>query len=282
MLMELAIGDAYGAGFEYAPLQFVQENNDGKHYHQHPKHKIKPGCYTDDTQMSIAVAELIVEGVEFSRLEWANRFVEAFKRDERVGYAKEFYNFLRNINNGADLLEKIKPYSDKSGAAMRACPIGVLPDVRSAQTLATLQAQLTHNTPGGIISACGAALLTHYAIYQLGPAQEAGKWLESLYPKAFDVPWGKNVSSPGRVSVSAAITAFCRNNRMSDLLKDCIAFSGDVDTVATIALAAASCSAEYDQDLPQSLYNKLESGPYGSKYLEDLDEKLMAVAEKFS
>jgi hypothetical protein len=30
---------------------------------------------------------------------------------------------------------------------------------------------------------------------------------------------------------------------MSKLLQACIAFSGDVDTVATIALAAGSCSA---------------------------------------
>jgi len=33
-----------------------------KGYIEHPRHKQKPGTYTDDTQMSLALAELIVEG----------------------------------------------------------------------------------------------------------------------------------------------------------------------------------------------------------------------------
>jgi ADP-ribosylglycohydrolase len=44
---------------------------------------------------------------------------------------------------------------------------------------------------------------------------------------------------------------------LSELLKDCIAFTGDVDTVATIALAAASCSEEITQDLPAHLIENL-------------------------
>lgn len=60
MLVELAIGDAYGAGFEYAANWMVREYNDLSAYVQHPRHRIKPGCYTDDTQMSIAIVEAIV------------------------------------------------------------------------------------------------------------------------------------------------------------------------------------------------------------------------------
>ena len=65
----------------------------------------------------------------------------------------------------------------------------------------------------------------------------------------------------------AAITAVVRNARLTDLLKDCIAFTGDVDTVATIALAAGSCSAEYEQDLPASLLQGSENGAYGRDHL---------------
>jgi ADP-ribosyl-[dinitrogen reductase] hydrolase len=65
-----------------------------------------------------------------------------------------------------------------------------------------------------------------------------------------------------------------RNDRLSDLLKDCVAFTGDVDTVATIALAAASCSPEYEQDLPADLLGTLENGPYGRDYLAALDRRL--------
>ncbi|MEM6530129.1 MAG: ADP-ribosylglycohydrolase family protein, partial [Chloroflexota bacterium] len=82
------------------------------------------------------------------------------------------------------------------------------------------------------------------------------------------------------MSVLAAITAVERNTSMSALLKDCIAFTGDVDTVATIALAAAAHSNEYIQDLPQHLIVTLENKAYGYDYLRDLDTKLMASVQK--
>jgi ADP-ribosyl-[dinitrogen reductase] hydrolase len=90
MLLELAIGDAYRAGFEYVSSKLVREHNDLSHYAQHPRHTIRPGCYTDDAQMSIAIAELIVSDTPWEPLQIANKFVEVFKRDPREGYAREF------------------------------------------------------------------------------------------------------------------------------------------------------------------------------------------------
>ena len=40
------------------------------------------------------------------------------------------------------------------------------------------------------------------------------------------------VGHPGIVSVRAALTALLRCQRMSDLLRTCVDFTGDVDTVA--------------------------------------------------
>ena len=54
------------------------------------------------------------------------------------------------------------------------------------------------------------------------------------------------------------------------------AISGDVDTVATIALGAASCSDEVAQDLPPHLAETLENGAYGRDYLVTLDVQLKA------
>lgn len=92
MLLELAIGDAYGAGFEYADEMLLE--NDLSHYVQHPRHNIKPGCYTDDTQMSIAIAETIISQAPWTPELLANNFVKAFKRDSREGYAGRFYEFV--------------------------------------------------------------------------------------------------------------------------------------------------------------------------------------------
>jgi ADP-ribosylglycohydrolase len=274
MLVELAIGDAYGAGFEYAADQIVRAQNDLSAYIQHPRHGIKPGCYTDDTQMSIAIAEAIISGDPWTPETLAQRFVTAFKRDPREGYAGSFYAFLQEVGDGTDFLARIHPDSDKSGAAMRACPIGVYRSVAEVIRLCTIQAALTHNTPDGINAAVAAALMTHYFIYRLGPKAELGAFLASHVPGSWTTPWRGKVGAKGMMSVHAAVSAVMVNNSMSSLLRACVALTGDVDTVATIALAAGACSEEVTQDLPTHLFSGLEQGPFGRDFLQELDQRL--------
>jgi ADP-ribosyl-[dinitrogen reductase] hydrolase len=97
-------------------------------------------------------------------------------------------------------------------------------------------------------------------------------------PGPWSAPWVGKVGEKGWMSVRAAVTAVARNNRLSDLLRDCVAFTGDVDTVAAIALAAASCSDEYEHDLPEHLVQSLENGPYGRDFIVELDRRLLALA----
>jgi ADP-ribosylglycohydrolase len=277
MLVELAVGDAYGAGFEYAPAELVRRHNRGTYYVRHPRHAIPPGCYTDDTQMSLALAEALLANDPWTPEHLAERFVRTFQRDRREGYASRFYQVLVASETGGDLLARVQPDSDRSGAAMRAAPLGVLPAVAEVLGRCRVQAALTHNTPAGIQAAQAAALLTHYGLYRLGPKKDLGRFLESHVPGRWSLPWWGKVESKGWMSVRAAVTALVRNDRLSDLLVDCVAFTGDVDTVAAIALAAAACSPEYEQDLPESLLSALENGPYGRDYLAAMDRRLFAL-----
>src|SRR5579885_1780997 len=169
MLLELAVGDAYGAGFEYAPRELIRRHNTLAGYVQHPRHRIRPGAYTDDTQMSLAIAEALISGEPWTPERLAQRFVDVFKRDPREGYASGFSRFLQQVEDGQQFLREIKPTSSKSGAAMRAAPLGILPTVALVRERCTVQAALTHNTPDGINAAVAAALMTHYFLSQLGP-----------------------------------------------------------------------------------------------------------------
>jgi ADP-ribosylglycohydrolase len=279
MLLELAIGDAYGAGFEYTSPAVVGRHNTLANYVQHPHHHgIRPGMYTDDTQMSLAIAEALVSGERWSPENLAERFVTAFHRDPRDGYARGFQAFLESIQDGRDFLARIRPDSDKSGAAMRAAPLGVLPSVGTVLDRCRVQAALTHDTPDGINAAHASSLMSHYLLYRLGPKARLGEFLEGLVPGSWSVPWIDKVGQKGWMSVRAAVTAVMRNCRLSDLLRDCIAFTGDVDTVAAIALAAASCSDEYEQDLPSHLVQSLENDAYGRDFIVELDRRLLLLA----
>ncbi|MBT9317996.1 ADP-ribosylglycohydrolase family protein [Leptothoe spongobia] len=279
MLVELAIGDAYGAGFEYSPDQMIREQNDLRGYVQHPRHDIRPGCYTDDTQMSMAIAEAFVSGEPWTRENLAHRFVTAFKCDEREGYARRFYAFLQSIQDGDEFLAKIRPNSDKSGAAMRAAPIGTFSNVSTVIDRCRLQAAITHDTPDGINAAIATSLMSHYFIHKVGPKLELPDFITEFVPGSWTVPWQGKVGAQGLMSVYAALTAIMAHDSLSAILKTCIDFTGDVDTVATIALAAASCSDEVVQDLPSVLIDTLENDEYGLGYLRKLDAQLMNNVE---
>lgn len=275
MLIKAAIGDSYGAGFEYAPVDFVIANNNLA-YVQHPRHAIAPGCYTDDIQMHIALIEVLLSG-QWSRQALADAFVAAFKRDPRKGYAGRFYDFLCTCIDGADFLARIKPASDKSGGAMRTLAVGLLPDKKQVKSYAELQARITHDTDDGANAAIAAALTGHYFRFSLGKKAGLGAFLKGEVPGDWDTPWSGTVGEKGWMSVRAAITALQASNSMSAVLKQCIAFTGDVDTVATIALGAAALSSEFVDDLPQVLTDNLENGPYGRDFLQVLNERLMSA-----
>lgn len=282
MLLELAIGDAYGAGFEFADQMVKLGYNDLTGYVQHPRHQIKPGCYTDDTQMSMAIAQAILSEEPWTPEVLAKWFVTSFKRDSREGYSSRMYSLLVEVQDGHEFLDKIQSTSDKSGAAMRAAPIGVFPTVEKVIEYTTLQAAITHNTPDGINAAVAAALMSHYFIYRLGPKRKLGQFVEEHVSGQWTQPWQGKVESKGWMCVKAAMTALMQNDSMSELLKDCIAFTGDVDTVAAIALAAGSCSVEISQNLPAHLIEGLENDTYGRDYLINLDRQLMSLVEENS
>ncbi len=277
MLLELAVGDAYGAGFEFAHPEMIAERNDLSGYVKHPWHAIRPGCYTDDTQMSVAIAEAVVSGEPWTREMLAAKFVAVFRRDPRKGYSERVFNLLDRVSDGTQFLAEIDSASDRSGAAMRAGPLGVFPDVEEVTARTALQAAITHDTPDGIHAATAAALMTHYFLYDLGAKAAVGTFLEAHVPGRWTEPWQGPVGVQGLASVRAAVTAMTANDSMSGLLRSCIAFGGDVDTVAAIALAAGSCCREIAQDVPPNLVLGLENGAYGRDYLIDLDKQLLAL-----
>ncbi len=282
MLLEIAVGDAYGACFEWIERWIIIPENKLQ-YKAVAASVIKPGCYTDDTQMTLAITELMLEDAEFTPHNLARKFVECFKRDPRRGYAPGFQMFLENdVKTPEDFLAKIHPTSNRSGAAMRAAPLGLISDMTELKDKCRIQAAMTHDTDEGQGSALCAAAMTHYFRYDLGPKAELFNWLDKLYP----MPWipmsieqlGEYDHIPvrGWPCVIAAVDAIMRSNSLSEVLQHGVNFAGDVDTICAIAMGPASFCKELKKDIPECLVSGLENGTYGKDYMVELDKELLS------
>ncbi len=277
MLFELAIGDAYGAGFEFSPREKIRKYNNLTAYQRHEK-GIPPGRYTDDTQMSLALAELLIEGVEWTRENIADAFVNCFKRDSRPGYSTRLYSLLSEVESGRELLARINPDSIRNGAAMRAASLGFIADRAVLLERAALQATITHDTEIGVKSAQAVALMAHYFIHEGGVRASLSDYVSEHTAYQWLSDWNQPVACDGFETVNAVLTVLSRASSLREVLLQSVAFSGDVDTVAAVSAAVASLSDEYEPSLPDFLIRDLEDGAYGASYLKQLDERLMGAS----
>lgn len=282
MLLRIAQGDAYGMAVEYIKpeSEHVRERAlKFEGFGRHPVHRLEPGQYTDDTQMSIAVAEVLL-GKDRSTEEFAHAFVRCFKRDPREGYARGFQGLLESVSDGDELRRTIKNDSDKNGAAMRAVPIGVLPKPADVVDVAVRQAKITHDTIGGIRSAVLVAMMSHYALYEQAPFSEFPSWVYEHAKTTLGLWKGGPVEGPG-VGLKTADAVFTLVATQPSLLKiaeTAIRWGGDVDSVLAIAWGIASTRMPGVQgELPAFFETGLEDGTYGRRFLVGLGTRLMAV-----
>ncbi len=298
MLVGIAIGDAYGACYEMLTQKQVARlfKSKGWNYFDRPIggqyggwEGISAGQYTDDTQMSIAVVETILRLPKYLPNALAFAFVECYKRDRRNGYARRFQEFLDSIDSGAELLEKIKPHSERNGACMRAVPIGLYSEyIPVVKTVAANNALVTHNTPKGIASSVCVAAASYYILQQKGCMDDLSVFCADLVQdictesaEHFDsAPWvsstdelchpkdpNKGIPCDGMRTAGAVLHILHHySTDPLEALKQSILLGGDTDSVASPVVGILS--AKYGLDwIPTELKQGLEDGPYGYSFL---------------
>jgi ADP-ribosyl-[dinitrogen reductase] hydrolase len=303
MLLFIAMADAYAAALEFierypkVQQEKIQQALKFEAYLRHPKHKdIALGAYTDDGEMSVANARVLIENDPlYRKADFAESFVREFKRGGmRKGYSGRFYKFIASLHDGQEFIAKIKSDSEKNGAAMRSVPIGVLPTVADVLETASLQASLTHNTPVGLFSARVVALMSHFSLYHDEPLNQSKEYCQdhllpeelSAYGFIFQKPWsGGPVIAKRKIPISittvhAVVDLLTTQKSLMDIMRQLLVWRGDTDTVAAIAWGIFSARAQREE-LPEFMVQKLEGGnPHtGERYLRSIGEQLM---NKFS
>ncbi len=276
MLLYIAMADAYGMAAEYLKLPRERSVKERcltfEAYVRHPRHQEHAGAYTDDTEMSIANANVLLEHEPpFSQIQFADAYVKEFAfGGRRKGYSRGFQALLEEVTSGQELLHRLRPDSDKNGAAMRSATLGVVEDIPLMLETATLQAAITHDTPVGRFSARAVALMSHYALFDDRPLEDIREYCMAELPQVdrdflyvFHQPWlgkpvtGGKLGPVGLTTVQAVAHLVSHEGSLMDMLKRAIEWGGDVDSVAAIAWGIASARHQ-DEPLPEFFHKDLE------------------------
>ncbi|ABM03681.1 ADP-ribosylation/Crystallin J1 [Psychromonas ingrahamii 37] len=278
MLLVIAMADAYGAGFEFTENEYIKENHCLTKYHQICLDKKSTGCYTDDTQMSIAIAELMVnESGPWNANLVAEYFLKAFKRDPRQSYSEEFYNFLLNTETSNEFIENIYADSIRNGSAMRSVPLGLIKDKTEMLEKARIQASVTHDSYEGIVASQAVALAVYYFVNQLGKKEGLFDYVCQQTNEIFQRDKTSRTECNAIETIDAVLTVLSQSDSLTEVLDKSVNLGGDTDSVACIACGIAFFSDEYVKNLPDFLERDIENGPYGKDYLIKLSENLSSL-----
>lgn len=287
ILVNTAIGDSLGAGFEFNDAEKFRPKlaSDLCYIHNKSLPFLLPGNYTDDTQMSLAIAELIISGIEFNKYNLCDYFLKTFKRDIRLGYASKFYDFLESVDDPNMLLNNIKKDSKRCGGAMRSAVLGLYKDIEEVKSKTVMQCSITHDTVEGINGSLMVSLLTHYFTYQLGTNSKSDitNFLSTHINFPIDMPLSvlllETKTNP-HISIDAypvvlnAINAIIECDSLSDIAIKLTNQTGDIDSALAIAFGMIANSNFHWNDLPMNLYTDIENVNYGLDYLINMDKKL--------
>lgn len=295
LFLGMAIGDAYGARFENKTRGSISLSGEEGIYRDRNR-------YTDDTQMAIGVAELLISDEQFTRDNLARSLLTAYRRDPRTGYSSLTRKMLEESPDGPAFLNYLSgpEISERKsdGAAMRALPIGFLPDRNEVIRSATLSSSITHGHPDSVSATIGIALIAHDRYYTgrkfpdiirtlplhiPSLTSDARKYLIRVIESGWDpdlmlgeysrygVPYTESIILLG--AVIAILAEFGEDPNRA--LMEAVKLGGDTDTTACIVLAAALIYPGSDT-IPMTLISELEDGPYGLHYLIHLGDQVSA------
>jgi len=232
-------------------------------------------CFTDDTVMTVAVAEAFLEAPEDENV-IRQRLIRSMRKWGRrypgAGYGVRFCDWLESRDP--------RPYNSwGNGSAMRVAPVGWLfHDLETVRRMAGVSADVTHNHPEGIKGAEATAA----AIF-LGRTGHSKDEIKAYIEAEFHYrlnrtcdeirPAYRHVESC-QETVPEAITAFLEGDSFEDVIRTAVSLGGDCDTLTCIAGAMAEgfygVPKELKQEcrvrLPKDLREVLQSFEQYLKY----------------
>ena len=212
--------------------------------------------FTDDTVMTIAVAEAMMKGGQ------QDDFIDAMKKFGKLypdaGYGGGFKRWLSSDTRD--------PYNSwGNGSAMRVSPVGFFPQLRGGyidltalgagiDAWSTRSAEVTHNHPEGINGAKAVADSIVYMRFGRevdGDVVERRESLKTFIESKYGYDLSRSLAEirptycfneSCQETVPQAITAFIESTDFEDAIRNAISLGGDSDTLAAITGSIAEAA----------------------------------------
>jgi len=299
------LGDAFGAGFEGM-------GPDRAEFHMNNLSRKLIRRYTDDTDMTLALAESLVQCGKIDADDIARQF--SLTCDLTRGYAGGTIKVILALRSGEKWHRVGKIVFEKgsfgNGAAMRVSPVGLFyhDDLAALREAAMEQAKVTHVHPlgqwGAVMQACSVGLavmqnskeplkvnkvIPHFReVLWGGPIEyiRALNKIEELLTQGKKRPSSEIVQSLGNgveahFSVpSACYLAAVYSPDFCDAIRAAVSLGGDTDTIAGMVGAIVGAHGG-ERGLPLEWIDQLEDGSRGRSFAMGLADRLFETWWRF-
>lgn len=219
-------------------------------------------CYTDDSVMTMAVAEWLMDDPNHTHKVLEQKMVKYGNLEPQRGYGGMFSAWLfypQSLNP-----EGIrKPYNSfGNGSAMRVSAVGWMFDtLEETERVAEISASITHNHPEGIKGAQATAAAIYMARNKKSKKEikdyittrfgyDLNRTCDEIRPR-----YGFDVTCQG--SVPEAIIAFLDSKDYETTIRLAVSLGGDADTQACIAGGIAEAYYGMPDDIVVEMANYL-------------------------
>ena len=294
-MLGVMTGDALGrSAKEHTPEELMAEAAFGE--------EMIGGFYTEDTEMTINVAESLLAQGRIDPDAVADKLGQQLSpmRGYNPGALEVLYRLQQGVYWGEASVAVFEEGSFGMGAACRAVPVGLFyhNDLDALIAAAADSARITHTHPLGIAGAVTVALVVGISLRPVPPREMFEMVLDHLntagygdfvphlaairelleaWPMPAEVVARLGNALTAQAVVPAALYSFLRHpDELDKALTFAVNLGGDADTIAAITGGMAGAYHGIDR-IPARWVNALENEERGRDYVRDLAQRLHAA-----
>ncbi|MCU7939650.1 MAG: ADP-ribosyl-[dinitrogen reductase] hydrolase [gamma proteobacterium symbiont of Bathyaustriella thionipta] len=280
----LAIGDALGATTEFmTPNEIIHQYGIHRNIIGGGWLRLKPGQVTDDTEMSLALGQSIIDNQGVVSTAVAQAFSD-WMRTKPIDIGNTVRRGIVHYRTSENPVVNDNKYDAGNGACMRALPVAIFHCNSSFKILKKASKSQSHTTHNNTVADAGTEIILKMLVSAFNgqdknSLEKSAHELVKNFPEyRYDKRKIENPSGWIVETLQSVFQAFFTHNNFEDILIDVVNRGGDADTTGAIAgMLAGACFGK--KAIPIEWYNKLDANVKDACIKQAIDLFLLSERE---